>query len=83
MARKKQDIPEETPHDSQTDLNDMVDSVIQAEAASSDNIQDTKQENSIDELLAESAKMVVETCMDIRRGENAVSYTHLQLPTNR
>ena len=72
MARKKQDIPEETPHDSQTDLNDMVDSVIQAEAASSDNIQDTKRENSIDELLAESAKMVVETCMDIRRGENVL-----------
>ena len=72
MARKKQDIPEETSHDSQTDLNDMVDSVIQAEAASSDNIQDTKQENSIDELLAESAKMVVETCMDIRRGENVL-----------
>lgn len=72
MARKKQDIPEETPHDSQTDLNDMVDSVIQAEAASSDNIQDTKPENSIDELLAESAKMVVETCMDIRRGENVL-----------
>ena len=72
MARKKQDIPEETPHDSQTDLNDMVDSVIQAEAASSVNIQDTKQENSIDELLAESAKMVVETCMDIRRGENVL-----------
>jgi leucyl aminopeptidase (aminopeptidase T) len=72
MARKKQDIPEETPHDSQTDLNDMVDSVIQAEAASSDNIQDTKQEDSINELLAESAKMVVETCMDIRRGENVL-----------
>ena len=72
MARKKQDIPEETPHDSQTDLNDMVDSVIQAEAASSDNIQDTKPENSINELLAESAKMVVETCMDIRRGENVL-----------
>ena len=72
MARKKQDIPEETPHDSQTDLNDMVDSVIQAEAASSDNIQDTKQENSINELLAGSAKMVVETCMDIRRGENVL-----------
>ncbi len=72
MARKKQDIPEETPHDSQTDLNDMVDSVIQAEAASSVNIQDTEQQNSIDELLAESAKMVVETCMDIRRGENVL-----------
>lgn len=72
MARKKQDIPEETPHDSQTDLNDMVDSVIQAEAASSDNTQDTKQEDSINELLAESAKMVVETCMDIRRGENVL-----------
>ncbi|DAC27377.1 MAG TPA: hypothetical protein D7H99_04760 [Candidatus Poseidoniales archaeon] len=72
MARKKQDIPEETPHDSQTDLNDMVDSVIQAEAASSDNIQDTKHENSINELLAGSAKMVVETCMDIRRGENVL-----------
>jgi leucyl aminopeptidase (aminopeptidase T) len=72
MARKKQDIPEQTPHDSQTDLNDMVDSVIQAEAASSDNIQDPKPESSINELLAGSAKMVVETCMDIRRGENVL-----------
>ena len=72
MARKKQDIPEQTPHDSQTDLNDMVDSVIQAEAASSDNIQDPKPEDSINELLAGSAKMVVETCMDIRRGENVL-----------
>ena len=72
MARKKQDIPEETPHDSQTDLNDMVDSVIQAEVASSDNNQETQQEDSIDELLAGSAKMVVETCMDIRRGENVL-----------
>lgn len=72
MARKKQDIPEKTPHDSQTDLNDMVDSVIQAEAASSDNIQDPKPEDSINELLAGSAKMVVETCMDIRRGENVL-----------
>ena len=72
MARKKQDKPEETPHDSDTDLNDMVDSVIQAEVASSDDIQDTKQEDSIDELLAGSAKMVVETCMDVRRGENVL-----------
>ena len=72
MARKKQDIPEETPHESQTDLNDMVDSVIQAEVASSDNNQEIQQEDSIDELLAGSAKMVVETCMDIRRGENVL-----------
>ena len=72
MARKKQDIPEETPHDSQTDLNDMVDSVIRAEVASSDDIMETKQEDSIDELLAGSAKMVIETCMDIRRGENVL-----------
>ncbi|MBQ59622.1 MAG: hypothetical protein CMA66_03635 [Euryarchaeota archaeon] len=72
MARKKQDIPEETPHDSQTDLNDMVDSVIQAEVASTDDNQTTQQEDSIDELLAGSAKMVVETCMDIRRGENVL-----------
>jgi leucyl aminopeptidase (aminopeptidase T) len=72
MARKKQDIPEETPHDSQTDLNDMVDSVIQAEVASTDENQTTQQEDSIDELLAGSAKMVVETCMDIRRGENVL-----------
>ena len=72
MARKKQDIPEETPHDSQTDLNDMVESVIQAEVASSDDIVETKQEDSIDELLAGSAKMVIETCMDIRRGENVL-----------
>ena len=72
MGRKKQDIPEETPHDSQTDLNDMVDSVIQAEVASTDDNQTTQQEDSIDELLAGSAKMVVETCMDIRRGENVL-----------
>lgn len=72
MARKKQDIPEETPHDSQTDLNDMVESVIQAEVASSDDIAETKQEDSIDDLLAGSAKMVIETCMDIRRGENVL-----------
>ena len=72
MARKKQDIPEETPHDSQTDLNDMVESVIRAEVASSDDIVETKQEDSIDELLAGSAKMVIETCMDIRRGENVL-----------
>lgn len=72
MARKKQDNPEETPHDSQTDLNDMVESVIQAEVASSDDIVETKQEDSIDELLAGSAKMVIETCMDIRRGENVL-----------
>lgn len=72
MARKKQDIPEETPHDSQTDLNDMVESVIQAEVASSNDIVETKQEDSIDDLLAGSAKMVIETCMDIRRGENVL-----------
>ena len=72
MARKKQDIPEETPHDSQTDLNDMVESVIRAEVASSDDIVETKQEDSIDDLLAGSAKMVIETCMDIRRGENVL-----------
>ncbi len=72
MARKKQDIPEETPQDSQTDLNDMVESVIQAEVASSNDIVETKQEDSIDDLLAGSAKMVIETCMDIRRGENVL-----------
>ena len=72
MARKKQDIPEETPHDSDTDLDEMVDSVIQAEVASSDDSPPTKQEESVDELLADSAKMVVETCMDIRRGENVL-----------
>ena len=33
------------------------------------------------EDLLESAKQVTHTCMDIRRGENAVSYTHLTLPT--
>ena len=83
MARKKQDNPEETPHDSQTDLNDMVESVIQAEVSSSEDIVETKQEDSIDELLAGSAKMVIETCMDIRRGENVLiegtQGTHLSL----
>ena len=72
MAGKKQDIPEQTPHDSDTDLNDMVESVIQAEVASNDNDLPPEQEESVDELLAGSAKMVVETCMDIRRGENVL-----------
>ena len=50
----------------------MVDSVIQAEVSSSDNDLPMEQEESLDELLAGSAKMVVETCMDIRRGENVL-----------
>ena len=72
MARKGQDVPDETRSETDADLQDIVDSVIGTEDKDNSNVDSNIVEPSIDELLSTSAKMVVETCMDIRRGENVL-----------
>ena len=72
MARKKQDTPDETRHNSDEDLEEIVDSVIGTEDKEKQSPNTPNDEPSVDEKLAASAKMVVETCMDIRRGENVL-----------
>ena len=54
------------------DLADVVESVITNSIGKSSEQIDLGLEQSSEELLATSAKMVVETCMDIRRGENVL-----------
>ncbi|MDG1551245.1 MAG: aminopeptidase [Candidatus Poseidoniaceae archaeon] len=54
------------------DLADVVESVITNSTGKSSEQIDVDLEQSSEELLATSAKMVVETCMDIRRGENVL-----------
>lgn len=54
------------------DLADVVESVITNSTGKSSEQIDMGLEQSSEELLATSAKMVVETCMDIRRGENVL-----------
>ena len=72
MAKKQQDSPDDSRLESDEDLDDVVDSVIGAEENSKEITDSGTEEVSIEELLAASAKMVVETCMDIRRGENVL-----------
>ena len=72
MAKKQQDNPDDSRLESDEDLDDVVDSVIGAEENSKEITDSGTEEVSIEELLAASAKMVVETCMDIRRGENVL-----------
>lgn len=54
------------------DLIDVVDSVINHSDDKSYESKDMDLEYSSEQLLANSAKRVVETCMDIRRGENVL-----------
>ena len=64
---KDADIPQ-----GDDDLIDVVDSVINHSDDNSYESKDMDLEYSSEQLLANSAKMVVETCMDIRRGENVL-----------
>ena len=64
---KDADIPQDDD-----DLVDVVDSVVNNSNDDSYKSKDTGLEHSSEQLLATSAKMVVETCMDIRRGENVL-----------
>ena len=72
MARKKQDVPDDTRPQQDDDLEDIVDSVIGTDDKEKTSVISENSEASIEELLSASAKMVVETCMDIRRGENVL-----------
>tara|TARA_B100000003_G_scaffold208868_1_gene230886 strand:- start:2694 stop:3821 length:1128 start_codon:yes stop_codon:yes gene_type:complete len=54
------------------DLVDVIDSVINNSSEQKINSKSTEYEENSEQLLATSAKMVVETCMDIRRGENVL-----------
>ena len=54
------------------DLVDVIDSVINNSSEQKINSESTEHEENSEQLLATSAKMVVETCMDIRRGENVL-----------
>ncbi len=72
MARKKQDGPDDTRPEQDDDLEDIVDSVIGIGDKTVNSESTENDEASIKELLNTSAKMVVETCMDIRRGENVL-----------
>ena len=64
---KDTDIPQ-----GDDDLVDVVDSVVNNSNNESYKPEDTGLNPSSEQLLATSAKMVVETCMDIRRGENVL-----------
>ncbi|MEC8249993.1 MAG: aminopeptidase [Candidatus Thermoplasmatota archaeon] len=72
MARKNQNNSDDLRQESDEDLDDVVDSVIGVDEKEKNSQQNPQDELPIEELLANSAKMVVETCMDIRRGENVL-----------
>ena len=72
MARNEKNSAEESRHDSDNELDEIVDSLI-----GEDNVKDQQNEilnelSEIKKLLKTSAEMVIETCMDIRRGENVL-----------
>ena len=54
------------------DLIGVIDSVINTSSEQEINSKSVKEDQNGEQLLAMSAKMVVETCMDIRRGENVL-----------
>ena len=54
------------------DLVGVIDSVINKSSEQKINSESVKEDQNSEQLLAMSAKMVVETCMDIRRGENVL-----------
>ncbi|MEC8242121.1 MAG: aminopeptidase [Candidatus Thermoplasmatota archaeon] len=72
MAKKNQNNSDDLRQESDEDLDDVVDSVIGVDEKDKNSQQNPQDELPIEELLANSAKMVVETCMDIRRGENVL-----------
>ena len=73
MAKNNQDNPEETRHESKDDaLEEIVDSVIGEDVSKLDEEIQNEDLDNMKELLSKSAKMVIETCMDIRRGENVL-----------
>ncbi|MAR93796.1 MAG: leucyl aminopeptidase [Euryarchaeota archaeon] len=72
MGKSSEAKDADNPDSEDDDLVDVVESVINKSSDKSSNIIDNDSELSSEQLLATSAKMVVETCMDIRRGENVL-----------
>ena len=72
MGKSSRAKDADMPDIDDNDLADVVESVITNSIGKSSEQIDLGLEQSSEELLATSAKMVVETCMDIRRGENVL-----------
>jgi len=72
MGKSSEVKDADNPDIDDDELVDVVDSVINTSSDKSTKIEEHDSEQSSEQLLATSAKMVVETCMDIRRGENVL-----------
>lgn len=72
MGKSSEAKDAENPDIEDGDLEDVVESVINKSTGKSSKTIGSDSELSREQLLATSAKMVVETCMDIRRGENVL-----------
>lgn len=72
MGKSSKSEDGDKPNIDDNDLVDVVESVISNSADNSAKSKEVDSKQSSEELLATSAKMVVETCMDIRRGENVL-----------
>tara|TARA_B100001996_G_C18656109_1_gene591263 strand:+ start:564 stop:1691 length:1128 start_codon:yes stop_codon:yes gene_type:complete len=72
MGKSSEAKDADNPDSEDDDLVDVVESVINKSSDKSSKTIEHDSELSSEQLLATSAKMVVETCMDIRRGENVL-----------
>ena len=72
MGKPSEGKDGEKPNMNDDDLVDVIDSVINNSSEQNLDSKSINQGQNNEQLLATSAKMVVETCMDIRRGENVL-----------
>ena len=72
MGKSSEANDADNPDIEDNELDDVIESVINKSSDKSSQKTDHDSELSSEQLLATSAKMVVETCMDIRRGENVL-----------
>ena len=72
MGKSSEAKDADNPDIEDNELDDVIESVINKSSDKSSQKTDHDSELSSEQLLATSAKMVVETCMDIRRGENVL-----------
>lgn len=72
MGKSSEAKDADNPDIEDDELDDVIESVINKSSDKSSQKVEHDSELSSEQLLATSAKMVVETCMDIRRGENVL-----------
>ena len=72
MGKSSEAKDADNPDIEDDELDDVIESVINKSSDKSSKKVEHDSELSSEQLLATSAKMVVETCMDIRRGENVL-----------